>query len=44
MQDKEMDRQTEGADRHIDRGRYIQTKLTDRQTDGETDRQTDDTL
>lgn len=37
------DRQKE-TDRHIDRGRYIQTKLTDRHTDGETDRQTDDTL
>lgn len=27
-----------------DRGRYIQTKLTDRHTDRETDRQTDYTL
>lgn len=47
MQDEEMDRQTEGdrrTDRQIDRGRYIQTKLTDRHTDGETDRQTHYTL
>lgn len=43
MQDKEMDRQTEG-DRQTYRQRQIHVhtnKLTDRHTDGETVRQTD---